>query len=459
MTRVPAHRIAARRRRRVAEIIATAFIDGAWHPPLMAGRAAHDLGLDRSPRPMVPPRWLADQAALVTAEWPDPVEDPRPLANRLRTELDQLEPEDDQLLRWMNGIPRVPGSSWEPPKIFRLLTIAMDEPRWPVRTIDTVGDLARMFGLDVNELLWYADVKSLERSVESENLRHYSYRWVPKQRGGSRLLEIPKQNLKTFQRQILADILNHIPPHRAAHGFTVGRSIQSYVAPHCAQSVVIRLDLRNFFATVPMNQVIAIFRSCGYANEVAHLLAGLTTNSAPRKVLSGHGEDVLRGPHLPQGSPTSPALANLAVYQLDARLTGLAKRFEARYTRYADDLAFSGPHDLLRRSDRFVELVTSIVRDEGYAINPRKTSIRSQSDRQVLTGLVVNQHPNIHRTDYDRLRAILHDASINGATAANRSGHPQFRSYLQGHIGFVQSTNPNRAIKLWRLFDAIDWSS
>ena len=457
MTSTSRQQVALTRRRRVGDVIATAFIDGIWFVGPMTARAAHDLSLDSS----APPVWLSELAALIAEEHPEAPENPKLLARRLAKLLPDIPAQDDLLLRWMNGIALPPGSDWARPNIFRFLTIEMGEPRWPVRTIHTVADLAQMLSLDVNELLWYADTKLLERSVESENLRHYTYRWLPKRRGGSRLLEIPKENLKTFQRQILRDILDHVPPHPTAHGFRQGRSIQSFVGPHCAQPVVIRLDIRDFFTSVSLNQIIAIFRSFGYANDVAVLLAGLTTNAAPAAILRAEGStpaDQLRGPHLPQGSPTSPALANLAVYQMDARLNGLATALDGTYTRYADDLAFSGPIEMLRAAERFVTLATSIIQGEGYRVNTLKTSIRQQSDRQVLTGLVVNSHPNIHRADYDRLRAILHDAKVNGIDTANRSNHPQFRSYLQGHIGFVQATNPRRAIKLWKVFDSIDWS-
>ena len=317
------------------------------------------------------------------------------------------------------------------------------------------------------ELLWYADPKMLERSTTDENLRHYSYYWRKKQRGGARLVEAPKQNLKYLQRKILREIVDHIPPHQAAHGFRRGRSIHSYATKHTGRDVVIRFDLADFFTNVPTSRVYGTFFTAGYPREVAHLLRALTTNATPPSVLrqrpmrhlGNTNDDVLRGAHLPQGAPTSPALANLAAYRLDVRMHALAQQFDARYTRYADDLAVSGDHDFAAVANRFSWLANEIVTDEGFALNAKKTNVRRSHQRQIVAGMVVNTHLNVHRRVYDQLKAVLHDARTNGVESANRSGHPQFRAHLEGRIGFVQTTNPKRARKLWAMFDAIGWEA
>jgi len=145
--------------------------------------------------------------------------------------------------------------------------------------------------------------------------------------------------------------------------------------------------------------------------------------------------EALAVPHLPQGSPTSPALANLVSFRLDRRLDGLAARFGATYTRYADDLTFSGDGTLMQRAGRIIALVEAIAADEGFRVNDAKTRVRSRAQRQLVTGLVVNERPNVTRADYDRLRAVLHDANTNGPAAAN----------------------PARTQKLHTAFAAISW--
>ena len=181
--------------------------------------------------------------------------------------------------------------------------------------------------------------------------------------GSVRLLEAPKRELKDLQRQVLHGILDHIPAHDAAHGFRPGRSARTAAARHQGRAVVLRLDLESFFTSVGVGRVYGIFRLAGYPEPVAHALAGLCTTATPPDVLRRAPEapdalrehrrrmlHALRGPHLAQGSPTSPALANLSAFGLDRRLAGLADKLGATYTRYADDLVLSGGRDLARAS-------------------------------------------------------------------------------------------------------------
>ena len=439
----------------IANVVSFAFVDGVWAPHLMAARAAHDLQT-------VEAQWLTDAAAVVTAQIPDNPGDDTPA---LRAVVEQAVAEaaqsqqKDPVLQWLrNPIQRRPGR-WSPPQLWRPLPLQMGERRWPVEVINTPGELGTQLDLSPTELEWYADLKQMERTVKTEQLRHYRYHQFEKRSGGSRLIEAPKQNLKGFQRWILRSILDHVPPHQAVHGFRKGHSIQSYAAPHTGQQLVVRMDLKNFFNSIGAARVVRLFEALGYAPSVARSLTGLCTNSTPAEFIDfrSPGASTLASPHLPQGAPTSPALANLVCYRLDQRMGALANSFGARYTRYADDMAFSGDGRFARGIDRLIETAETIVADEGFYVNHDKTTAKGQNERQVIAGLVVNSHTNVHRRDYDRLKAILHDAATNGAAVANRDQHPQFRSYLQGHIGFVQATNPQRARKLWRLFDRIDW--
>jgi hypothetical protein len=153
----------------------------------------------------------------------------------------------------------------------------------------------------------------------------------------------------------------------------------------------------------------------------------------------------------------APALANLGAFALDRRLAGLARRLDARYTRYADDLVISGGRHLVRSAGSILGLVDALVRDEGFALHDRKTRVVTAAGRQSVTGLVVNRRANIPRPDYDRLRAVLHDAATAGPAHANRDGHPDFRAHLLGRIGWAGHGNPARAGKLTRAFAAIDW--
>jgi RNA-directed DNA polymerase len=166
---------------------------------------------------------------------------------------------------------------------------------------------------------------------------------------------------------------------------------------------------------------------------------------------------IYESPHLPQGAPSSPALANLAAWQLDARLHGLARSFDANYTRYADDLAFSGDERFARRIRPFLAAVEDIAHAEGYRLNHRKTRIMRRGGCQRVTGLVVNDHLNLARAGYDRLKATLHNCTKNGPQAENRAHHPDFRAHLEGRVVWAENVNRVRGQRLRRMFEEIRW--
>jgi RNA-directed DNA polymerase len=332
----------------------------------------------------------------------------------------------------------------------------------------TSAALAEWLGLSVGELDWFADRQGREAKVPSGPLRHYTYRWLPKPSGRARLLEMPKLRLKTIQRRLLKRILDPIPPHDSVHSYRPGRSVATYAAAHCGQEIVLRFDLRDFFTSIPAARVHALFRSIGYPRAVAQLLTGLCTNVVPADIRyacpfnsrgSGGAGNLhhLKSPHLPQGAPSSPALANLCAYRLDCRLAALAHALGASYTRYADDLAFSGGVDLARCARRFQVQVCVIALEEGFEVNTRKTRFMRRGLRQQLAGIVLNDRVNIRRDDYERLKAILHNCIRFGPHTQNRHAFPDFRSHLRGRIGYVEMINPKRGRKLRSWFEAIRW--
>jgi len=350
----------------------------------------------------------------------------------------------------------------------------MGKTTWPVPVLDDLADLQDMLGLSTGDLAWFSDTKQLEQTVGEERLRHYRYRWAPKASGGVRMIEEPKPLLKHFQRVVLREILDKIPVHQAAQGFCRGRSAVSYAARHAGQGVVLRVDLEDFFGSIVAGRVFGIFRQCGYPEPVAHVLTGLVTNTVPRAALSalprpgrpgllsshrrlmGH----LAHPHLPQGAPTSPAIAHLAAFALDRRLSRLTTAAGGTYSRYADDLAFSWSSRRRDKSlDRFVTTVTRIVTEEGFRVNPLKTSLCKAGERQRLAGLVVNAYPNVERREYEVLKATLHNAGRTGPAGQNRRRHPRFKEHLRGRISRVNSLSPERGQRLLVAFERIAWTN
>jgi RNA-directed DNA polymerase len=431
----------------LAGALAAAFLAGEWTEDALVRRARQAV----TPAP----RWLGRVAAATLAAYHRPPADrPRELAAYVRLAIAGLDGPA------MATRPRV--------RRWYLSQEQMGRRRWPVAELETIADLGELLGLDPGRIDWLADVRGLERSVESEQLRNYRYTWLPRKAGPPRLIEQPKSMLKAAQRRVLRELLERIPAHDSAHGFVAGRSARSHAAAHAKAELVVRLDLEDFFASVTAGRVFGIFRTAGYSEGVAHKLTALCTNVIPRaewaalprppvEQIAAHWRlgRRLATPHLPQGAPTSPALASLASFSLDRRLSGLAAAFGARYTRYADDLAFSGDHGL--RAGRLVALAEEIARDEGFLLNRSKTRVMPRSARQHLCGVVVNEHPNVTRADYDLLKAILHDAARNGVEAANRAGHPDFRAHLLGRIAWVEQLNPARGRRLRERFGALSW--
>jgi retron-type reverse transcriptase len=341
---------------------------------------------------------------------------------------------------------------------------------WPVPRIETAAELAAWLGVSVGDLEWFADLKRINgRAAKGEGpVSHYHYRILAKENGNIRLIEAPKTRLKELQRVILAELLDNVPVHAAAHGFVKRRSIRTFAAPHVGQRVVLRMDLKDFFPSIAAARVRGFFRTVGYPEAVADLLGGICTNASPRRMWETlrNGVDplamadarILYGrPHLPQGAPTSPALANLCGWRVDCRLSGLAKTAGATYTRYADDLAFSGGEELERSVERFASLAAVILLEEGFTVHHRKTRVMRQGVRQYLAGLVTNEKVNVVRADFDRLKAILTNCVRHGAESQNREDHPAFRQHLDGRVGFVEMVNPVKGARLRKTFQEIDW--
>jgi hypothetical protein len=232
---------------------------------------------------------------------------------------------------------------------------------------------------------------------------------IAKKSGGVRLIQAPAEALKAVQRRLLRRVLGKLRCHPAATGFERGQSIVENAQVHVGQAVVLRMDLKDFFSATQTSRVRRYFRKIGWNRPATRLLLRLCTFQGG----------------LPQGAPTSPRLSNLVNYRVDARLTGLAARrrfrnprtggkLEARglgatYTRYADDLTFSFPHDDPKLIRYVIRRTKEILRDEGYTLHLRKKlQIRRRHACQRITGLVVNDKVSLPRKTRRWLRAVEH---------------------------------------------------
>jgi RNA-directed DNA polymerase len=306
--------------------------------------------------------------------------------------------------------------------------------------LSDVAALAKALGLTIPRLRWL----TYHRDVDTGT--HY-HRWlVPKRDGSQRLISAPKRELKAAQRWITREITEHLPVHGAAHGFLRGRSIVTNAQVHAGARILVKLDIKGFYPTVTMRRVKGLLRRAGLGEQIATLMALLATES-PRQEVVTHGKPhfVALGPRsLPQGAPTSPSITNALCLRLDCRLSGLARKLGCRYTRYADDLAFSWHGKGKSDVGGLLRAVTMIVRSEGFEIHTKKTRVMRTGARQQITGLVVNRAPEgrpiarVPRKTQRQLRAAIKNRELG------RPGKGETLEQLRGMAAFIMMTDPAR---------------
>ncbi len=305
----------------------------------------------------------------------------------------------------------------------------------------TAEEIAGAMGITISALRFL----TFNRPVSTVN--HYARFQVPKKTGGVRLISAPMPRLKTAQRWLLENILDRVPAHDAAHGFRPGRSIVSNAKPHVGRDVVVNLDLKDFFPTLTFSRVLGLFKALGYSQAVSTVFALLTTEPDIETVeLDGKTWHVAMGPRLlPQGAPSSPAITNLICRKLDTRLKGLAESLGFTYTRYADDLTFSGSGQSTELVGRLLGQVRRIIADEGFHVHPDKTRVLRKGRRQEVTGLVVNERPNVPRKTLRRFRATLFQIEKDGPEGKTW-GDPatDVLASIEGFANFVFMVDPNK---------------
>jgi retron-type reverse transcriptase len=313
------------------------------------------------------------------------------------------------------------------------------------------ADAAAALGLSVKQLRWLAF------HTEAATRTHYVKFQVPKRSGGVRTLSAPHATLKRAQHWILEHVVGKFPVTDQAHGFVPGRGILSNATPHVGKAVVVNLDLADFFPSVTFPRVRAVFERHGYSGSVATVFALLCTE-CPRTTATYAGTtyEVAVGPRgLPQGAPTSPGLSNQVARRFDKRLAGLAAKLGMAYTRYADDLTFSGGPEQAEKVGYLLARVRHLAAEEGFTVNENKTRVMRRNAAQTVTGVVVNDKPSVSRELVRQLRAILHRAKTEGLDAQNRDGRENYRAWLDGTISFVAMVRPDVGAKLRAEYDSL----
>ncbi len=281
----------------------------------------------------------------------------------------------------------------------------------------SASQMAKKMRIPLRQLVWMA---------WHQEAGYHRYT-VPKPSGGVRTIDAPVEKLKTLQGWIHRRILVDAKLHRCATGFRRGVSIVDNAARHARKRVVVRIDLKDFFPTITHRQVRKAFERLGYPYSVSSMMSNLCT---------------LRGV-LPQGAPTSPALANLVCQTLDERLYRLSRKWKCRYSRYADDLVFSSNNE---RMPDLIPFIKEVIKSEGFVVNEDKVRVMRKGTRQKVTGLVVNQTPNLDRASRRLLRAMAHRVAVGGTQAlditSTHSPDAEPLHVLSGRMAFLRMVSP-----------------
>lgn len=276
----------------------------------------------------------------------------------------------------------------------------------------------------------------------AEKANNYRLFYIPKKSKGYRKIEAPSESLLQIQRWIKINILEKISISEFAKGFKKHSSIIDNAQPHINKQLVINLDIENFFPSINYGQVFRLFLYLGYTREVSHLLTKLCTNS----------NNVL-----PQGAPTSPILSNILMLKLDKRLSNLAKFFKADYTRYADDITFSGNRNI----SKMIPLILKIIKDENLKVNFNKYRLSYNNQQQIVTGLIVNKTLSIPKKLKTELgKAIYYCQKFGVDTHMKNINCTRlfYKEHLYGIAYFVKMIDEKLGQKYLAELDRIEWS-
>lgn len=259
---------------------------------------------------------------------------------------------------------------------------------------------------------------------------HYFYRnfTIPKRTGGKREIRAPYLSLLECQRWINDNILSALIPHASATGYVTGRSIRDHASPHVNADFVLTIDLENFFPTIDFSRVISVFRGLGYSGQVSLSLAKLCCL-----------DNVL-----PQGAPTSPSLSNIVCKRLDEKLEHISVELGLRYTRYADDMCFSGAE--IKKHN--LNEIKKIVNSEGFRVKKTKTHLHApQSNLKLVTGVNVALGKLSLPKPYKRAISTdlyhIEKHGLRSHLAKRKIRDPNYLQTLLGKVGYWLFIEPD----------------
>jgi len=284
-------------------------------------------------------------------------------------------------------------------------------------------------GLDLR-LLARAFDEARFRAARGSKFDHcYTTYQLPKKAGGKRTITIPSFWLRKLQKDLHRLLLLPIPPHSSVHGFVSKRSVLTNAAPHVNQPVVVNCDISNCFPSVKRSLIVAAIRRDFSDRLSANSIRWLADVCCYKGALA-------------VGAPTSPALLNRVLLNTDIYVASHARKRGVAYTRYADDLTFSGGDSAVG----MLRIVASSLSRIGLELDPRKTNIYRRGRRQLVTGLVVNDKPSVPRRLRRRARAAVH--AIENNRTPTWHGRPVTETSLRGWLAYSRHVNREEVLRL-----------
>jgi len=255
------------------------------------------------------------------------------------------------------------------------------------------------------------------------NGNRYETFLIKKKSGEDRTIHSPVSGLKQLQKSLNLILQCVFNPHPSAMGFIKGKSIVDNAKLHAGNYYVFNIDLKDFFFSIdqarvwkclqnkPFNLASKLSTTTNATDryEVVNLISALCCTEIEVERINSDGKIVKISKNVvPQGAPTSPTLTNIVCQRLDHILTGVAKRFGLKYSRYADDITFSSLHNVYNLEGDFVTELNRIITDQGFTLNSSKTRLQKQGGRQQVTGLLVNEYANVQKRYTKKIRSWIY---------------------------------------------------